>query len=330
MPVASVTIENTTFLRMTQSELALFRSAHGIETFWNYRDVARSRVWHVLELLSRLTGLATMQPSPSVKVDSEYAKLLPNEYMQRHHILPLLTEEGERVMGVTTPFLGTIPSEIQNLLGQDIPFRLLPLSFFNQLLESGLQEKTGLDTVLSDLDGKEDWSDGDSEEELKDQAQAAPIIQLVNRLFTEAAARGASDIHIDPGENSLDFRYRMDGILQPMSTAPRRFQAAIISRIKIMANLDIAERRIPQDGRITLKLEHRSFDIRVATIPTVFGEGAVMRLLDRTGIRVNLEEIGFQPEPLQIWKKTITRSHGIVLKRDNKEQQERAYGPLCL
>ncbi|MBF0342678.1 MAG: type II secretion system ATPase GspE [Nitrospirae bacterium] len=148
---------------------------------------------------------------------------------------------------------------------------------------------------------------------LKGLASEAPIIKLVNLLITRAIEGRASDIHIEPFDNELKVRYRIDGVLHDVESAPKRLQAAIISRVKIMAKLNIAERRLPQDGRIKLKISSTEIDIRVSTIPVLYGESIVMRLLNKESIVIDLERLGFPPELLKGFNSLIKKPHGIIL-----------------
>ena len=151
--------------------------------------------------------------------------------------------------------------------------------------------------------------------ELAKMAQEASVVKLVNEILVEAANERASDIHIEPEESALRIRYRIDGILQTQSLPPEinRFQAAIISRIKIMAHLNIAEKRLPQDGRIKMRVQNREIDVRVSIIPMIHGEGIVMRLLDKGRMVFNLANVGMMPEHYKTFKQLIDRPHGIVL-----------------
>ncbi|MFQ5901948.1 MAG: type II secretion system ATPase GspE [Thermodesulfobacteriota bacterium] len=158
---------------------------------------------------------------------------------------------------------------------------------------------------------REKW-DLEEVEHLKDMAQEAPIINLVNLIITRAVERGASDIHIEPFEDSLHIRHRIDGVLHSTEFPPKGLHAAIVSRIKIMAKLNIAERRLPQDGRIKLKVLGRDIDIRVATIPTLYGEGVVMRLLDSSDI-INLDTLGFLPQTRATIHSLIEKPYGMIL-----------------
>jgi len=166
------------------------------------------------------------------------------------------------------------------------------------------------------VEGMEDDRVGDGDEDvnhLRDMAFEAPVVRLVNLLVENAIASEASDIHIEPFEDSLRVRYRIDGVLYEQESPPRRLQAAVTSRIKIMAEMNIAERRLPQDGRIRVMVQGRRVDIRVSTIPTVYGESIVMRLLDRSSVFLPLERLGFSPGMLRHFEKLIQRPHGILL-----------------
>jgi len=157
---------------------------------------------------------------------------------------------------------------------------------------------------------------GEDEEDvahLRDLASEAPVIRLVNNLINRAVEQRASDIHVEPFENELKVRYRIDGVLHDVDTPPRRLQAAIVSRIKIMAKLNIAERRLPQDGRIKLRLMGKEIDLRVSTLPTLYGESVVLRILDRSSIVVTLEHLGFPEDTLAQFEDLIRRPYGMIL-----------------
>ncbi len=154
---------------------------------------------------------------------------------------------------------------------------------------------------------------GPDADHLRDLASEAPIIRLVNRLILNAIEIRASDIHFEPFESNFKVRFRIDGVLHDIESPPKRLQAAIISRVKIMANMDIAERRLPQDGRIKLRVSGREIDFRVSTIPTLFGESLVMRVLDREMLILDLEKIGFPRDLLAAYMTLITQPYGMIL-----------------
>jgi general secretion pathway protein E len=173
-----------------------------------------------------------------------------------------------------------------------------------------------LETIIEEA-GKDiyDISPGGIEDadRLRDLASEAPIIRLVNRLIFNAVEQRASDIHFEPFEDEFKARYRIDGVLHDVESPPTRLQAAIISRVKIMAKLDIAERRLPQDGRIKLKIADKEIDFRISTIPTLFGESLVMRILDRDTLVLDLEKIGFPEDILAQYKELVSQPYGMIL-----------------
>jgi len=178
------------------------------------------------------------------------------------------------------------------------------------------QESQNIDRIIEDI-GERGLEFLKEEEEdigyLKDLASEAPIIKLVNLFITRAVESRASDVHIEPFEDELKVRYRIDGVLHDIESVPKKLQPAIVSRIKIIAKLNIAERRLPQDGRIRLKVGEKEIDIRVSTIPVLYGESVVMRLLDREGIVIDLELLGFPSDMLSAFNKLIKKPNGIIL-----------------
>ena len=178
------------------------------------------------------------------------------------------------------------------------------------------QESQNINRIMEDIGEKSLDFIREEEEDighLKDLAAEAPIIKLVNLFITRAVEGRASDIHIEPFEDELKVRYRIDGVLHDVESAPKRLQAAIVSRIKIMAKLNIAERRLPQDGRIRLKVGEGEIDLRVSTIPVLYGESVVMRILRKEGIVIDLELLGFPPKTLSDFNQLITKPNGILL-----------------
>jgi len=187
------------------------------------------------------------------------------------------------------------------------------LDTIDRLYGSGTQS---IETIIEEAGKNVDEITADIETDeahLKDLASEAPIIRLVNRLIINAVESRASDIHFEPFEKEFKVRYRIDGVLHDVESPPKRLQAAIISRVKIMARLDIAERRLPQDGRIKLKVGDKEIDFRVSTIPTIYGESVVMRILDRGNLILSLDKIGFPDDLLESYKELISQPYGMVL-----------------
>ncbi len=178
------------------------------------------------------------------------------------------------------------------------------------------QESQNINRIIEDLGEKGIEFLREEEEDighLKDLASEAPIIRLVNMFITRAIESRASDIHIEPFEDELKVRYRIDGVLHDIESTPKRLQAAIVSRIKIMAKLNIAERRLPQDGRIRLKIAEKELDLRVSTIPVLYGESVVMRILRKEGIVIDLDLLGFPRHTLNVFNQLISKPNGIIL-----------------
>ncbi|MHC1711283.1 MAG: GspE/PulE family protein [Solidesulfovibrio sp.] len=297
---------------MDQQQLLAFSSPQSALAYWRQshktgesEDVLLRQAAAMLDVESVVVDAATL-------TDVDLLGRIPAHFAKSHLLLPLcVLPDGRVQVAAATVFLGTVATELARHLGAPLELRLGNAQKIEEALEAAYGDG-GMARAVKDLEN-EDFEELESVEDLKDMAQAAPVIKLVNNLFMEAIHQKASDIHLSPYEDGLEIRYRVDGILRVVKEVPRKFQAAIISRVKIIANLDIAERRTPQDGRIRLKVDGRDYDIRVAVTPTVFGEGAVMRILDKTSIQVKLADSGFEPEMLTRWLELIKRPNGVLL-----------------
>ncbi len=233
------------------------------------------------------------------------------DFLLAHQVVPLAVAQGRLRVGMTVPqdeftcrglFLAT-GLEVEPCLG----------------LESELVAALQRLYVESDTDAQEETGETDSllgndfVDYLKDLASEAPVIRLVNQIIAQAIDLRASDIHIEPYDDRLAVRYRIDGVLQESESPPVSLAPAVTSRIKLLAHLNIAERRLPQDGRIRTRVKGHELDLRVSTVPTVHGESVVMRVLDRASVRFGLEEMGFSADTLERFNELLTRPHGILL-----------------
>jgi len=198
--------------------------------------------------------------------------------------------------------------EIQVLLGQENEI----LGAIEQSYGSGV---TSMEKIIEDIDRIPEYQTEEEEDvdHLRDMASEAPVIRLVNLIITRAIEMRASDIHFEPFEEQFRVRYRIDGVLHDVESPPKRFQAAIVSRVKIMAKLNIAERRLPQDGRIMLRVKGKEIDFRVSSIPTIHGESIVLRILEKSSILLDIEKLGFPKDTLEGFDSLIQRPHGIIL-----------------
>src|SRR5580704_3749425 len=280
-----------------------------------------------------ITGVLSRQygvPSINLKyyeVDANVIKLIPQDTAVRYQIVPLSRVGSTLTIAMTDPTNVFAMDDIKFMTGFNVePVVASETAIAEAISKFYGETQTGeeLDKVMKDLTG-EDAADlelaAEEQEmnlsELERAAEEAPIIKLVNLVLTDAVKRGASDIHIEPYEKEVRVRFRIDGILQSVMTPPLKLRDAIISRIKIMAKLDISEKRLPQDGRIMIKYRKdgkiKDLDFRVSTIPALFGEKIVMRLLDKENLRLDMTKLGFEAESLGKFERAILRPYGMVL-----------------
>ena len=250
-------------------------------------------------------------------VDAELVKRVPINFAKQSKFLPLKREGDFIAIAVADPLDTAVIDHARELVGGEVQAKLARASTIidaiNSVYDRSINEAEQVvgEMEAQDLDAAEQVLESD--QDLLDTGDEAPIIRLVNSLLFRAAKERASDIHIEPMEKELAVRFRVDGVLQNIIKPPKRYQNSIISRVKIMAQLNIAEKRLPQDGRIKIKLAGRDIDIRVSTIPTVHGESIVMRLLDKSATLLDLGEIGMNPDILGSMDELIRRAHGIIL-----------------
>ena len=243
---------------------------------------------------------------------------LPREYVKKYQVVPLGIEDGQLVIAIPRGLSFDIKQELKVFFNQQLKFERYESEELDKLVEEFLESgeetiKGMLETINSDEYSDDDIYFSQSVENLEDLAQEAPIVRLVNLMISEALKERASDIHLEPFENEVKLRYRIDGILYERTPPPKNLFPAIITRIKIMANQDIAERRLPQDGRIRIRIAGKEVDIRVSTVPTIYGESLVMRLLDQSSVLLDLEQLGFEPDTLAKLDQNLNFINGIIL-----------------
>jgi general secretion pathway protein E len=250
-------------------------------------------------------------------IDGELVKTVPINFAKQARFVPL-KRVGEAIhVAIADPLDTAVLDHARGLLGADIIPKIaradIIIDAINSVYDRSVNEAEQVvgEMEAQDLDAAEQVLE--EAQDLLDTGDEAPIIRLVNSLLFRAAKERASDIHIEPMERELAVRFRIDGVLQNVIKPPKRYQNSIISRVKIMAQLNIAEKRLPQDGRIKIRLAGRDIDIRVSTIPTVHGESIVMRLLDKSATLLDLAEIGMAPDLVKQMDELIRRAHGIIL-----------------
>jgi general secretion pathway protein E len=235
-------------------------------------------------------------------------------FLRDSRALPLTEDEHELALAMADPTDMYTMNAFEMVTGR----KVRPLVAIPSELDAALERlygagKSALGQILGDVEQRDDIGFDADIQQLKDLASEAPVIRLVSLIITNALEMRASDIHFEPFENRLIVRYRVDGVLHEVESPPRRLSAAVISRIKIMAMLDIAERRLPQDGRIRLRVQGKEIDLRVSTVPTMHGESVVMRILDKGGVALDFKRLGFEDDTLKGFLEVLMEPHGILL-----------------
>ncbi len=248
------------------------------------------------------------------KLDQSLLDKIPGEFALKNQVLPIEIVEGRMLVAIGS--LASLPavSDLEVLLSTDVdPVLADPNELKAKIEEIFLERILSQVSGANEADSSGDIDDTDDLADLTKMAAETAVVQMVNLLFAQAVRDGASDIHIEPYEREVKVRFRVDGMLHDAMKPPKRMHAALISRIKILGEMNIAERRLPQDGRIKITIAGRQIDVRVSILPTVFGERAVMRILDKGTAMLGLEELGVAPDVLERYRKVISQPYGIVL-----------------
>ena len=255
--------------------------------------------------------LSNFNPDPSL------TRILPSDVANKFQAVPVSRSGRRLTVAMANPANIFAIDDIKFITGCEVQPCVAPESAIKKAIDKAYDSAATFESVMRGLDDEievlEDQTDDVPDVSLLGEAEQAPVVKLVNSLITDAVRKGSSDIHIEPYEKSLRVRFRIDGTLYEMMSPPFRMKAAVTSRLKIMADLDIAERRVPQDGRIKLRLLGRNIDLRVSTLPTIFGEKVVMRILDKGNLNIDLSKLGFQDQAFNDFTKAITMPYGMVL-----------------
>jgi len=247
--------------------------------------------------------------------DENSIELIPSEVATKFQVVPVKREGRTLTVAMANPDNIFAIDDIKFITGLEVRPVVATETAIKRAIDRFYDSADSLAEVMKDME--EDFEIvEDTEEDLglaEAQSEDAPVVKLVNSLITDAVNKGASDIHIEPFEKKLRVRYRIDGVLHEMMSPPYKMKGAITSRLKIMAELDIAEKRIPQDGRIKIRIGNKKIDLRVSTLPTIFGEKIVMRILDKSNLQIDLTKLGFQPEALEKFLNAIESPYGMVL-----------------
>lgn len=249
-----------------------------------------------------------------IRVDDEVLKLLPQETLRKYNVFPISSSGGQLELAISDPMDMDSVDDVSHILNMSVDLRLASPEEIRKAIDDHFGVNAYGDIFDGELPAAGSAADtlatgneaGVSEEE-------APIIRYVHKLITEAVKRRASDIHLEPLEKRFRIRYRIDGVLIEVENPPKRLQPSIISRLKLMANISIAEKRVPQDGRIQITFNNKEIDLRVSSLPTVYGESIVMRILDKEGLRLGLPELGFFSDDQAVFERIVGMADGIFL-----------------
>jgi type IV pilus assembly protein PilB len=270
----------------------------------------------LMEFLSKQFGVPSTDPS-KLDVDSDVIEMIPANIVQKYKIVPISLEGQTLTISMVDPSNIFIIDDIKFLTRKNIRVTVATESSIKLAMDRFYDAGASLEDVMSEFDEDGvDVVDGSEEldlTELESAAEQAPVVKLVNLILVDAIKKMASDIHIEPYEKSFRVRYRIDGVLYEVMKPPMKLKNALISRLKIMSRLDIAERRLPQDGRIKLKTKGKEMDFRVSVLPTLFGEKVVLRLLDKSNLQLDMTKLGFEEKQLVNFKEAIYKPFGMVL-----------------
>ena len=270
--------------------------------------------------LSKQYGVPSVNLS-DIDLDPDVLKLLPKEVVTRHQVVPVNRSGSTLIVAMADPSNIFAIDDIKFITKFHIEVVVASEQAIADAIEQYYTSNVSFDEVMMDFDADDEEFDFEQEEEedinvldLEKSAGDAPVVKLVNLILLDAIRKNASDIHVEPYEKSMRIRYRIDGVLYEVMKPPLKLKSAIISRFKIMSNLDIAERRLPQDGRIKMKLGRgKEMDFRVSVLPVLWGEKIVLRLLDKSNLQLDMTKLGFEPKVLAQYKEMIAKPYGMIL-----------------
>ncbi|NIN01017.1 MAG: type IV-A pilus assembly ATPase PilB [candidate division Zixibacteria bacterium] len=269
------------------------------------------------EFIGRQLNIGALRLS-DIELNPEVVKMIPPDIARKFNVIAISKLGKTLIVAISDPNNIYVLDAIKFISGHSVQPVISPEKAIQKAIDAYYQDTGGLDQILKglkeeDLQVIEENEDIPTEQDLRSQVQDKPLVKLVDSIIADAIRRGCSDIHIESYEKRIRVRYRLDGRLQEMSPLPFKYRAALVSRVKIMADLDISERRLPQDGRIKVKFGERAVDLRVSVLPTIFGEKVVMRILDPRSVNVNLTRLGFSENSLRQFQKAIHFPYGMIL-----------------
>lgn len=315
--LGEILLEHTPLERETLEQALRFQEEKGARIGQILLDQQAITETELLEALSIQLHIPLYPTLPLTEVDTAFAEIVPIHFLKKYRMVPVVTPRAT-LIAVNDPLLIHPVDDLRRLLHiEGASVVLSPHAAILSVINFAYDMSGGsAEQVIQDMHGDETTrilSEIEETADLLEDTSDAPIIKLVNLMLSQAVKARASDIHIEPAQKTLKVRYRVDGILYDMLTPPKHVQSALISRIKIMAKMNIAEKRLPQDGRIEIRIADRSVDIRVSTVPTAHGERVVMRLLDKTNVLLKVSDLGMPETSLNDFESLIHSPYGIFL-----------------
>lgn len=250
----------------------------------------------------------------SLVIDPMVVGMVPVEMARRYALMPIFKIGKIMTVAMAEPLNIIAIDELKYITKCDIKRVIASHSEINAAIDQYYSVADSMNGVIGSYPGaKVDEKTAQLSESVSESEREAPVVKLVNLIITQAVKDKASDIHIEPDESQLRIRYRINGVMREEASPPKSLQAEIISRIKVAANMDVSEKRLPQDGRLMMKVDGSNIDLRISTLPTIHGEKVVIRILDRRILNIGMEQLGFSPNLLEAWKRVIRKKEGLVL-----------------
>jgi type IV pilus assembly protein PilB len=262
----------------------------------------------IVRLLARHSGLEYVNLAETT-IDPAAAALVPESLARRYGVIPIGFDNERLVVAMTDPGNVLVVDDLRAITGMRIAPRIATRSD----IMDAIRRLARYDDSVADLADMVAENETEDLSKIEAAVEEAPVVRLINTLITRAVNERASDLHLEPGEKDLRVRFRIDGVLHEVMSTPRAVAGAVVSRVKIMADLDIAERRVPQDGRVGLRVNGRAIDLRVATLPSIYGEKVVIRVLDKDDAVLQLADLGFMPHALDRFSRSLAKPYGAIL-----------------
>lgn len=275
----------------------------------------------MIDFLCQHVGFPTINLL-ALRIPKEVIGLLPKKIAERHQVIPISKVNNFLTAATANPFDLLVKDDLKEITHCDVCFVLVPPRMIMQAIDNYYAEASNLDQILEGIDenslqvirSKDEEGDGSGLEEFtRGKTAEAPVVRMVNLILDEGIRTRASDIHFEPYEKDFRIRYRVDGALKESFSHAREMYPAIVARVKIISQLDMTQKRLPQDGRFRVKVQDREIDFRVSMLPTYYGEKIVLRVLDRSGVKAGLEKLGFNERPTDIFARAIKRPYGMIL-----------------